>query len=120
MKENIIKNKSMAFSIRIVNLYKFLTETKKEFVLSKQILRSGTSIGANIAESECAISADEFTAKIYISLKECSETIYWLELLMQTDFVTQEQYNSLLSDCEELRKILSATTKTMKEKKNKL
>lgn len=107
----------MAFAVRIVNLYKYLTETKKEFVLSKQILRSGTSVGANVAESECAISSDDFVAKIYIALKECAETEYWLELLKNTDFITQSQYESISVDCVELRKMLSSTTKTMKEKK---
>ena len=115
--KNISKEKSMAFSVRIVNLYKYLTETKKEYVLSKQILRSGTSIGANLAESECAISADEFTAKVYIALKECVETEYWLQLLKNTGYLTQSQFDGIFSDCEEIRKILSSTTKTMKEKK---
>ena len=109
----------MDFSVRIVNLYKFLTETKKEYVLSKQILRSGTSIGANVSESGCAQSNDDFIAKIYIALKECVETEYWLELLHNTDYITQAQFDSIFADCEELRKILSSTTKTMREKKNK-
>ena len=118
MKENVAKDKCMAFAIRIVNLYKHLTEVKGEFVLSKQILRSGTSIGANVAESECAISADDFTSKVYIALKECAETEYWLELLQKTDYITQAQYASIYADYEELRKILSSTTKTMKEKRS--
>ena len=107
----------MAFSVRIVNLYRFLTETKNEYVLSKQILRSGTSIGANIAESECAISSADFLSKIYIALKECAETKYWLELLKNTEYITEAQFESIAADCEELRKILSSTTKTMSEKK---
>ena len=77
-KEKTAKYKSKKFAVRIVNLYKFLRSDKKEFVLSKQILRAGTSIGANIAESECAISSKEFLSKIYIALKECAETVYWL------------------------------------------
>ena len=117
--EKVAKNKSMAFAVRIVNLYKYLNETKKERVLSNQILRSGTSIGANLAESECAISTADFLSKVYIALKECSETIYWLELLNKTDFLSDEEYKSLKSDCEELRKILSATTKTLKTKLSK-
>ena len=116
MDKNIAKQKSMAFSVRIVNLYRFLTETKNEYVLSKQILRSGTSIGANIAESECAISSADFLSKIYIALKECAETKYWLELLKNTEYITQAQFESIEADCEELRKILSSTTKTMSEK----
>ena len=116
MDKNIAKQKSMAFSVRIVNLYRFLTETKNEYVLSKQILRSGTSIGANIAESECAISSADFLSKIYIALKECAETKYWLELLKNTEYITEAQFESIEADCEELRKILSSTTKTMSEK----
>ena len=119
MDKNISKEKSLAFAIRVVNLYKYLKDTKNENVLSKQLLRSGTSIGANLAESEYSISTDEFTAKVYISLKECAETIYWLKLLWNTNYITEAQYNSILNDCEELRKILSSITKTMKDKKTK-
>ena len=107
----------MAFSIRIVGLYKYLTEAKNEHILSKQIIRSGTSIGANIAESECAISSADFVSKVYIALKECAETQYWLELLKNTNYITQAQFDDIFADCEELRKILSSTTKTMNEKK---
>ena len=117
MRKNIAKEKSMAFSIRIVGLYKYLTEAKNEHILSKQILRSGTSIGANIAESECAISSADFVSKVYIALKECAETQYWLELLKNTNYITQAQFDDIFADCEELRKILSSTTKTMNEKK---
>lgn len=117
MSNNVAKDKSIIFAIRIVKLYKYLTETKNEIILSKQILRSGTSIGANIAESEYAISGDDFTSKVYISLKECSETEYWLKLLYSTDYITKEQFDSIYADCEELRKILSSITKTMKDKK---
>lgn len=112
-KENTVKCKSKKFAVRIVNLYKFLCETKNEYVLSKQVLRSGTSIGANIAESECAITRKDFLNKIYIALKECSETLYWLELLKDTDYILQEQYDSLFHDCVEIKKMLSATTKTI-------
>ncbi len=107
------KNKSKKFAIRIVNLYKYLCNEKKEFVLSKQILRSGTSIGANIAESECAASKKDFVAKIYIALKECNETAYWLELLRDTEYLNESEYNSLYSDCMEIRRILQSTTKTI-------
>ena len=112
-KEKTAKYKSKKFAVRIVNLYKFLRSDKKEFVLSKQILRAGTSIGANIAESECAISSKEFLSKIYIALKECAETVYWLDLLFDTEYITEKEYKSLKDDCEELRKMLSATTKTL-------
>ena len=112
-KEKTAKYKSKKFAVRIVNLYKFLRSDKKEFVLSKQILRAGTSIGANIAESECAISTKDFLSKIYIALKECAETVYWLDLLFDTEYITEKEYKSLKDDCEELRKMLSATTKTL-------
>ena len=107
------KEKSKAFAIRIVRLYRYLCDEKKEFVLSKQLLRSGTSIGANLAEAECAISRKDFLSKIYIALKECKETIYWLELLHETDYLTEQEFQSVSSDCEELRRILSSTTKTI-------
>ena len=108
-------HKSKQFAIRIVHLYQFLCSEKKEFILSKQLLRCGTSIGANLAESECAISKKDFLSKVYIALKECSETLYWLELLYETDYLRQAEYNSMRSDCEELRKMLSSTTKTLSE-----
>ena len=97
--EKTVKYKSKRFAVRIVNLYKYLCGEKKEFVLSKQVLRSGTSIGANIAESECAISEKDFLSKIYIALKECAETIYWLDLLFETDYLSDEQYKSIIGDC---------------------
>ena len=114
--EKTVKFKSKNFSVRVVNLYKYLCDEKKEFVLSKQILRSGTSIGANIAESECAISEKDFLSKIYIALKECVETNYWLDLLFDTDYLSKEQYDSVRADCEEIRKMLSSTTKTLNSK----
>ena len=107
--------KSKRFSIRIVRLYSFLREKKREYVMSKQLLRSGTSIGANLAEAECAISRAEFLSKAYIALKETMETIYWLELLYETDYLTKDQYMSLYRDAEEIRRMLSSTTKTIKE-----
>ncbi len=110
--ESIAYQKSFAFSIRIVNLYRFLTQEHKEYTLSKQVLRSGTSIAANISEARYGISKKDFVAKIYIALKECAETAYWLELLHATSFLTDQEYHSLAQDCEELRKMLSATTKS--------
>ena len=107
------KKKSKAFAVRIVRLYRYLCDEKKEYVLSKQLLRSGTSIGANLAEAECAISRKDFLSKVYIALKECMETEYWLELLHETDYLTEQEYQSINSDCEELRKMLSSTTKTL-------
>ena len=107
------KRKSKTFAVRIVKLYRYLCEEKKEYVLSKQLLRSGTSIGANLAEAECAISKKDFLSKVYIALKECMETKYWLELLHETDYLTEQEFQSMSSDCEELRKMLSSTTKTL-------
>ena len=111
--ENTARYKSKRFAVRIVRLYQYLSEEKHEFVLSKQVLRSGTSIGANLAEAESAISRKDFLSKVYIDLKECSETLYWLELLKDTDYITTEQFDSVFRDCEELKKMLTATTKTI-------
>ena len=107
IKENAVREKAMLFAIRIVNLYKFLCE-KNEFVMSKQILRSGTSIGANIAESSRAESDNDFIHKLSISRKEGQETLYWLELLQRTDYISSEQFNSMQADCEELLKLLTS------------
>ena len=114
METNAVLLKSKDFAIRIVNLYKYLTEDKNEYVLSKQLLRSGTSIGANVTEAECGFSKKDFLAKMYIAFKECAETKYWLELLYSTNYITEKEYNSILSDCEELLKLLSSITKTTK------
>ena len=111
--EHTAKVKSKRFAVRIVRLYKYLCEEKHEYVMSKQILKSGTSIGANLAEAECAISRKDFLAKIYISLKECAETKFWIELLYETEYITEEEFISILKDCEELRRMLSATTRTL-------
>ena len=110
---SVAGEKSKAFAVRIVHLYRFLCDEKKELVLSRQLLRAGTSIGANLAESECAISRNDFLSKVYIALKETSETLYWLELLYKTDYLSQNQFESMAKDAEELRKMLSATTRTM-------
>ena len=114
--DNVIVDKSMDFSIRIVKLYKFLTEHKREYVLSKQILRSGTSIGANVKEGVRGQSKADFISKMAIALKEASETEYWLELLYKTDYLNENQYNSINSDCEELIKILMSIVKTSNHK----
>ena len=116
MTDNIALQKSKTFAIRMVKLYRYLSEERKEYILSKQVLRSGTGIGANLAESECAISRNDFLSKVYIALKEASETRYWLELLYRTDYLRKEQYDSLDEDCVEIYKILQSTTKTMKER----
>lgn len=116
MKEtNVIRDKSKAFAIRIVRLYKTLTMERREYILSKQILRSGTSIGANVAESVYAISRADFLSKLYIALKETSETEYWLDLLAETGYITSEEFTSLREDCRELLLILSSITKSLKD-----
>lgn len=115
-KDNIVLNKSMDFAVRIVRLCQYLSSTKSEKVMSKQLLRSGTSIGANLREAVESISSKEFEAKIYISLKEARETEYWLELLYRTDYLLKDQYESISNDCEELLKLLVAITKTLRSK----
>lgn len=115
MKEdNVIRTKSKQFAVRIVKLNRYLIAEKQEYVLARQILRSGTSIGANVAESEYAISRNDFALKLYIALKECNETRYWLELLYETEYISEEQFRSLIADCIELQKILTAITKKVK------
>lgn len=114
MRDSVVKIKSFEFAKRIIKLYKYLCEDKKEFILSKQLLRSGTSIGANIVEAECGISRKDFLAKMYISFKECAETKYWIELLYSSDYIAKNQYVSIISDCEELLKLLSSITKSTK------
>lgn len=113
MKENIALEKSEEFAVRIIKLYRYLCIEKKEYVLAKQILKSGTSIGANLAESECAISKKDFLSKIYIALKESAETLYWLRLLHRTDYINKKLFQSFYSDCEEIKKILQSSTKTI-------
>lgn len=111
--DNTARTKSKWFAVRIVKLYKYLCEEKHECILSKQLLRSGTSIGANLAEAECAISRKDFLSKVYIALKESTETKYWLELLYETEYLSTDEFRSIHSDCEEIRKMLSATTKAV-------
>ena len=112
------RGKSKNFAVRIVNLYRHLCDEKREFVLSKQVLRSGTSIGANLAEAEYAISDKDFLSKVYIALKECAETVFWLDLLFQTEYLTEMEYNSINEDALELLKMLKSTTKTLSTKLN--
>lgn len=114
MKENVILDKSKKFAIRIIRLYKYLCDEKKEYVLSKQVLRSGTSIGANVKEAVRGQSKADFYSKMNIALKEASETEYWLELLYETEYITEHQFQSIYFDCQELLKILMAITKTQK------
>ena len=104
-KDNVIKNKSYKFALRIIKLYKFLSEEKKEYVLSKQLLRSGTSIGANVEEAIGGISKKDFLNKMYIVYKEARETRYWINLLEDSDYITNDGAKSLIDDCEELVKL---------------
>ena len=110
--DNVIVDKSKQFAVRIIKLYQFLISDKKEFVLSKQVLRSGTSIGANVKEAVRGQSKADFYAKMNIALKEASETEYWLELLYETNYLTEQQYRSIYPDCQELLKILMSITKS--------
>ena len=113
-RENVLRDKSYKFALRIVKLYKHLAEDKKEYVLSKQILRSGTSIGANIAEGNQAQSKPDFIHKLSIAHKESFETEYWLCLLRDGEFITEKQAESLIIDCQEVQKILTSSIKTAK------
>src|SRR4051812_341129 len=114
MKENIVKDKSFAFAIRIVRLYQYLRTEHNEFVLSKQILRCGTSVGAMVREAEHSESKPDFIHKMAIAQKEINETIYWLELLHYTDFLNKEQFESINSDAVELIKLITSIIKTTK------
>ena len=118
MKESILKEKSKSFAIRIIRFYQSLKDAHQEFVLSKQILRSGTSIGANIAEAFYAESEMDFIHKLSIAQKECSETLYWLDLLYATQYINEVGYNSLNTDATEIMKLLTSSIKTVKNKLN--
>ena len=112
--ENVVKEKSFRFAVRIVRLCQFLRETKNEYTISKQLLRCGTSIGANTAESRYAQSRPDFVSKLSIALKEAAETDYWLRLLYETDYLTQRQFTSLMCDCDELERLLASIIKSTK------
>ena len=117
--ENVIEEKSFQFSIRIVRLYQYLSETKKEYVLSKQLLRAGTSIGANINEASYGQSTADFISKMHIALKETAETEYWLKLLHLSECIDDKMFYSLHEDCLELKRILVASINTAKANRNK-
>lgn len=116
MKTNLIASKSLAFAVRIVKFYQHLCSVKKEYVLSKQLLRSGTSIGANVRESRNAQSTADFISKQSIALKEADESLYWLELLFLSDVITQDEYQSLYKDANELVALLTTSIKKLKGK----
>ena len=113
--DNLIVGKSKAFALRIIKLFKYLRGEKNEYILSKQLLWSGTSIGANVREATRAQSKADFNAKIAIALKEAEETAYWLELLFEGEFLEKEAFASIYSDCNEVCKILMSISKTGKE-----
>ncbi|MCL2796953.1 MAG: four helix bundle protein [Firmicutes bacterium] len=116
MAKSILREKAKRFAISIIELNKFLND-KREKVLSKQILRSGTSIGANLSEAEFAQSPSDLINKSHVALKEASETRYWLELLVETDYISQEQFDKLFKDCSELINMLVSGIKTLKDSK---
>lgn len=115
MSENIIENKSFQFAVRIVKLYKHLTNDKKEYVMSKQLLKCGTSIGANVAEAERGQSKADFYAKLSIALKEAHETYYWLRLLKATEYLAEEEFVSMEKDIKEIIALLMAICKTIQQ-----
>ncbi|GAB3010395.1 four helix bundle protein [Cyclobacterium sediminis] len=114
MKENIVKSKSFTFAVKTVRIYQFLCEQRKEFILSKQLLRSGTSVGAMIRESEHAESRKDFIHKLAIAQKEINETIYWIDLLKETNYLSEEQYIIIYTDAIELIKLITSILKTTK------
>ena len=118
-KKSVLRDKSYAFAVRMVKFYQYLRNEKSEFVLSKQILRSGTSIGANIEEASGTQSYKDFTAKLHIALKEARETHYWLRILRDTNYISNEQCDDLLKDTDEIIALLTASLKTIKAKETK-
>ena len=118
MKHSIVQEKSRRFASRIIKMYQYLQQQKREFVMSKQLLRSGTSIGANISEALCAQSRKDFYAKMYIAYKESSETLYWIDMLFGNGYITDLQYESIKNDNLELVKMLSAITRAQKYPKS--
>lgn len=115
-KKSILKEKSFLFALRMVKLYQFLCEEKREFVLSKQLLRSGTSVGANIREAQNAESNMDFIYKLAIAQKECDETLYWLELLYKANYISEVEFTSFYSDANEILKMLRSAILTTKNK----
>ena len=117
MKENLLIDKSISFASRIIKLHQYLIKTKKETIISKQIVRSGASIGANINEANYGQSKADFVSKMHIALKETAETEYWLRLLIMSEYITEDIGKSLLNDCLEIKRILIASINTAKENK---
>ena len=119
MSDSIIKNKSFSFAIRVINLYKFLIENKREYVLSKQSLRSGTAVGALVREAQNAESSADFVHKLGVAQKENDETLYWLELLFETNYLDENEYNSIQNDANELLKMIRSAIITSKRNNKK-
>ena len=115
MADSLTLEKSKDFAIRIVNLYRYLTAEKREYIMSKQLLRCGTSIGANLSEALYGVSRNDFIAKVFIALKETAETEYWLELLNKTGYLSDAEYDSINDDCKELIKLLTSIAKTSRD-----
>ena len=120
MGNNIVLVKSKAFALRIIKSFRYLTEEKREFVLSKQLIRSGTSVGANIREAVRGQTKPDFYAKMNIALKEAEESAYWLELLYESDYINRKMFNSINSDCNEIITLLTAITKTQKSRNKRV
>lgn len=118
MSKSILKDKSYNFAVRIVKLFKFIQSDKNEYILSKQLLRSGTSIGALVREAEFAESKTDFIHKLAIAQKECNESIYWLELLQETEYLEKNEFSSIHADAVEIIKIITSSIKTAKSKLN--
>ena len=116
MRNGVILDKSKAFALRIIKLYQYLNDQKHEHLLSKQLLRCGTSLGANAKEGAFAQSKADFTAKMFIAQKECAETEYWLELLYESEFINKCEFESIYADCQELMRLIVASTKTLQDK----
>ena len=117
MGKSVILDKSKSFALRVIKLYRYLNEQKREHLLSKQLLRCGTSIGANAKESVFAQSKADFTAKMFIAQKECAETEYWLELLYESGYIDKREFESVYADCQELMRLIVASTKTLQSSK---
>ena len=118
MADSVTLDKSKSFAIRIVKLYKYLCKEKHEYVMSKQLLHCGTSIGANLSEAMYGVSRNDFLAKVFISLKECAESKYWLELLNETDYLSDNEFTSINDDCTELMKLLTSIARTTRQNDN--
>ena len=116
MKENVLADKSKVFALRIIKLCRYLNESKREYTLTKQLLRSGTSIGANAKEGAYAQTKADLITKLFIAQKECAETEYWLELLHESGYIPDDDFRGIHADCQELMRILIASTKTLQGK----